>query len=637
MTAALQRSELGVTARKAVALARPVARQTLRERFAKGSVEWSPDLARVLALPRRTKPELAGIAEGLTQVLKRPGGQQTLREVQAWMLLEAPKAGGLVAAVQTGGGKTLPSFLMPMVWPWVQQADGSLRPPRCILLVPPSMRVQCAADWERYGQHWNLPNLAGGDKFEVGKPILHVIAYSELQQPKNSALLEQLQPDLIMGDEISCLKNFDSSRTTRARRYFSQRPDTAFCGWDATITSDSLVDFWHFLVWALSENAPGPIEEAEVRRWARAIDPEKFNDGYFLPGELMRFCAEGESVRGGFQRRLTQTLGIVTSEDQRLGIPLIFRERKPPPMPVQVTECLKLLRRPPAQGGWRRPDGEEFKEATEVVACARQLATGLYLRWRFPRGEPVELIEEWFEKRQAWNRELRAQLQSPFVHMDSPKLCENAAVRWYDGGCPVCTRGPQQDHWEGCREKHTHPLWQSYTYPAWREIEDKVYHETEAVWLSDWLLHDIVAWALEAPGIVWVEHPEVGERLARLSGLVYYGGGDIAAKELDAKYGDGSPRSKVSIICSVKAQSRGKNFQTSFWRSLIVSFPASNSIVEQLVGRTAREGQTASYIEVDYFLHTPELENALEKAKERGKYVHETLGQAQKLVWGTWA
>lgn len=612
------------------------AKMTLKQRMAHGEVEWSPCLHRVLSLPRREKPDLSPIAEGLTQILKAPGGTQTLREVQAWILYEATRAGGLLAAVQPGGGKTLPGLLLPMIWPYVKQADGTFRAPRCVLFIPPSMRAQLAADVERYGQHWKLPNIAGGQSFQAGKPSLHIIAYSELQQPKNSALLEQLQPDLVMFDECSSLKNFESARTLRARRYFSLRPDAAFCGWDATITSDSVQNFWHFLAWALDENSPVPVEEAEVRRWARAIDPEKFNDGIFLPGQLMRLCEDGESVRGGFQRRLVDTLGVVTSEDQRLGIPLILRERRAPQIPAQIVEYLKVLRRPPNAGGWRRPDGEEFTEATQVNACARQLACGVFLRWRFPRGEPVELIEEWFAKRQAWNRELRAQLQSPQVHMDSPKLCENAAARWYDGGCPGCQRGPQQDHAAECRVVDTHPLWNSYCFPMWREIEDKVYHESEAVWLSDWLLEDIAVWAREAPGIVWVEHPELGHRLAKMTGLTYYGGGDNAAAELVEKYGDGTPRSTTSIICSVQANFRGRNLQSSFSRCLIVSFPASNTIVEQLVGRIFRPGQIADHVLCDYFLHTAELENALEKAKERAAYVTEAIGTPQKLTYATY-
>lgn len=627
--------KLGLTPRQHVAAAKLPShrRVTLKERMAAGEVEWSPCLQRVLALSRRGTPDLGPIIQGLTQVLKAPGGTQTLRDVQAWLMFEAPQAGGAVAIIETGGGKSLPLMLLPMVWPYVKENDV-LRPPRAVLFIPPDMRVQFAADWERYSKHWVMPNLAGGSNFTPGRPTLHVIAYSELQQPKNSALLEQLKPDIVMADECSSLKNFEAARVMRVRRHFGAHPYTAFVGCDATPMSESLLDFWHFFVWGLGENSPMPVEEIEVKRWGRAIDPQRDEDGIWLPGQLQRLCNTGEDVRSGFRRRLNDTLGVIMSESRSLGIPLVFRERQAPPMPEKILEYLKVLRRAPTAGGWRRPDNEELQEAAQVVACARQLAAGLYLRWRFPKGESRELIDEWFDKRQSWNRELRAQLQTPQVHLDSRKLCENAAARWYDGGCPSCARGPLQEHAEDCREVETHPLWISWCYPAWREIRDKVYHETEAVWESDFLIDDMARWAKEAPGIVWVDHPDIGQRLAQRTGLRYFGGGDEAAELLEQQYGEANGPSNHSIICSVKATSRGKNLQYAFSRNLITLFPASNSIVDQLVGRTYRSGQTSKQVTVDYYLHTKELENAFDLAKARAEGVWQALGTAQKLVYG---
>jgi hypothetical protein len=219
--------------------------------------------------------------------------------------------------------------------------------------------------------------------------------------------------------------------------------------------------------------------------------------------------------------------------------------------------------------------------------------------------------------------------------MDSPKLCENAAARWFSGGCTGCARGPKQEHEADCKEKESHPLWDSYTYLDWIEVEHTVIHETRVKWVSDWLLEDAAAWAKEAPGIVWVDHPEFGERLARMSGLRYYGGGEKAGEEMAEEFSVEQGISSKSIICSMAAHKKGKNLQHSFHRNLIVAFPASNDTVEQLVGRTYRPGQYADSVEVYYYLHTPELESSLEKAKERAHFVAETMGQAQKLVYGS--
>lgn len=629
MGLARARAGLEAPSRMTVAQARPASRpMTLREHFAQGTVEDSPDLQRILALPRRPKPELRDIVNQMTFRLKKPEGTQTLREHQAWMLWEAPRVGGMLGAIRTGGGKTLVSMLMPMVFPPVTEPDGTTRPLRAVLFIPPSMRAQFAHDWEVYGKHWKLPNLAGGKWFTAGIPVLHVVAYSELSHAKSTALLRQIKPDLIVADECSNLRNPASSRAFRFLNHYVSAPETIFCGWDASIIATGIGDFWHLLGIALGEGSPTPLSEAELRRWALALDPS-LREGYFMPGALLQFCEPGESPRSGFQRRLVDTPGVVATEENALGIPLSFIERRPPKVPEEIRQALKNLRRKPADGGWKRPDGEEFAEMTEVVACARQLASGLYLRWRYPRGEPPEVIDEWFLRRQNWNRELRAVLGNPRVHMDSPLLCENAAARWFDGGCTGCARGPQQEHEATCRDVESHPLWPAFTYLAWRAVEDTVVHRTQVVWMSDWLLEDAAEWAREAPGIVWVDHPEFGHRLEKLTGFRYYGGGDEAAKEILKE--DGSR----SIICSVEANKRGKNLQF-LNRNLIVSFPASNDTVEQLVGRTARSGQSAAEVTVHYYAHTEELEDAIAKAKARGKFVNEILGSEQKICWGTW-
>ncbi len=636
MGLARQRFGLAEEAPKtAVALARPkTALRTIRERFSKGEVEWSLCLERVLKLERRPRPDFSPIVAEMTRRLKRPEGKQTLREIQAWALWEAPQAGGLIMLAQTGAGKSLALALMPMVFPPILQEDGTYRPLRAVLFVPPSLKPQFLAEWEIYNQHWKLPNLASGRFFTPGMPVLHVVAYSQLSNMKSSALLEQIQPDLVLGDEISSLRNFEASRTIRMRRFMGKFPDSRFVGADATIISDSVEDFWAPLLWALDVKSPVPLVEAEMHRWARALDPKSYDDGYYMPGQLMRLCTSGESVRGGFQRRLSDTQGLVMTRENALGIPLYFVERKPPPMPDLLKKYLAALRKKSEDGGWKRPDGEELTDLPQVAACKKQIAQGAFMRWRFPRGEPDEVINTWFLHRQNWNRELRARLGRPEVHLDSRQLCWNAAARWYDGGCPGCARGPKEPHENGCRERETHPLWESYTFPGWRAVKKTVEYVTETVWVSDWLLKDAAAWALEAPGIVWVDHPEFGRALEKLTGCTYYGGGDKANEAIAFEYSETKGLSSKSIICSVSANFKGKNLQHSFSRCLVVSFPKSNDIVEQMIGRVYREGQMADKVVVDYYAHISEIERSVEEAKEIAKSVWELTGLDQKLRFG---
>lgn len=596
--------------RDAASIASPIdSRRSLRERLSRGSVKWGPDAARVLALPRRPKPNLDPIVEELTARLKRPEGTQKLFPFQAWILWEAPRMGGLFGNVEVGGGKTLAGLLMPMVMPSCRRA---------VLFVPPSLRAQLLQrDWDFYSKHWVLPNLSGGGKFVAGRPVLHVVAYSELSSPKATELLTQLGPDLIICDEFHLLARHASARTKRFLRYLVEHHETRVTGWSGTMFSKSVKDCAHLAAVALGEGSPFPIHRSAVEEWAAAIDP---GECFFDAGALKRFCNEGEDVRDAFRRRLVDTEGVVASAASALGTSLYFYERTAPMVPKGVNDALRRLR-----ADWVRPDGEEFVEAVEVSTCARQLACGFYYRWRFPRREPPKLIEEWFARRQAWNRELREKLRASRPYLDSPKLCALAAERFVRG-CAECGTGPG----EPCEEE-SHPFWESYSWAEWAEIENKVEHETEAVWIDDFLVKHATQWALGEPGIVWVEHVEFGRALAKATGLPYYGGGKKASAEIIQESG------KRSIIASVDAHHEGKNLQHAFSRNLILCFPTDAKTVEQLVGRTHRPGQPKDEVEVLYYMHTIEIRDAFEKAKERAKFLEKLTGSAQKMLYGTYA
>lgn len=614
-------------------IASPVAskdrRTLLKEKLQKGIVEWSPDLKRIVELPRRAQPDLEKIAEELTARLKTPEGTMKLRPIQAWVLHEAPLVNGLIGNISVGSGKELCGLLMPMVMPPPVREDGSKEPLRAVLFIPPALRAQLfERDWEFYGKHWRLPNLAGGSKFVPGRPVLHVVAYSELSNTKASRLLENINPDLIICNEMQNLKHKTAARTKRFLRHYADHHHTRLVGWTGTLITNSIKNAAHLCALALDENSPMPLHPPTVEEWASALDPHDF---YYNPGALRNLCEKGEDIRRGFRRRLTDTQGFISTPDNQLGTSLIFYERKAPELPQTIKDSLTKLRRNPEIGGWVRPDGEEFRDSLRVVECARQLACGFYYFWAYPKGESEELITEWFQRRQSWNRELRQKLKLAQPFLDSDKLCENAAARFVDGGCVGCLRGPREPHSRGCPESEEHPLWESRTYEAWHEIEDKVYHEQRVKWESDYLLEDVKEWANEKPGIVWVEHAATGHRLEKLTGLRYYGGGEKSNSEIIQENG------KRSIIVSIDAHHFGKNLQGAFWRNLILTVSSDAAQLEQLIGRTHREGQPEDEVEVHLYQHTAELKNSLENARTKARFLNDVLGSPQKLVYGSWA
>jgi len=584
------------------------------DKFWVGKVGPSADFTRIAGLLRRPRPDLNVLIKELTAKLKRPKGTQELRPMQAWALHEAPLVRGLLGSMALGSGKTLTGLLMPMVWPNCKRA---------VLLIPPKLRVQLLEhDLAFYGQHWKLPSIAGKVVVE-GRPILHVVAYSELSGTNSSTLLEQLKPDLILCDEVHKLKSYTAARTKRFFRYLAANQHVSLCGWSGTITATSIRDYTFLAAVMLGDGSPVPFNEPALGEWAAALDAE---ERFIDPGVLRQLCVPGEDVRSGYRRRLIDTMGVVASAEEEIGNELSFIERKLPPTPQVIIDDLKMCRAKEP----RRPDKEILLTPLDVTRCARQLACGFYSFWKYPRGEPEDLIKEWFEKRQHWNRELREKLKDSQPHLDSPKLCENAAERFLKGGCRGCERGPKEEHRKGCREAATHPLWNSYTWSFWRDIKDRVYHETATKWESDFVIQDAAAWAKESVGIVWVEFVELGHKIAQLAKIPYYGEGENAARGIANETG------KRSVVLSIAANSEGLNLQDRFFRNLFTTFPSDAKLAGQTVGRTHRPGQKEDEVIVEYYAHTQELKNGIESARNKADYSTETIGAEHKLTLGTW-
>jgi hypothetical protein len=607
-------------------------------------VQMSSELERVLALPRRAQ-EVEGTqrADALVQLITRrfgrPPGQcrcaeidperhrsdgciDELRFAQAWALYEIGIAGGLIAPIGVGHGKTLLDFLsiLALVPFGVRTA---------LLLVPPGLLTQLVGDYIYVGQHFRVPSMIvhGGDDYTSiipGEPLLHVLPYSKLSRPTATTWIKDLHPEAIIANEVHKLRDPDTATTSRVLRLFDEFPDTRFCGWSGSITDKSIRDYAHLSGMALKHLSPlprGPTGPEVVDDWSRAIDPK---DNPCDPGELMRFCAPGEHVIDGFRRRVNETCGVVATTVAAVDAELEIVEHCPDgvdaddedTLPPEVCSALAQVR------SGERPDGDPLLDALQQAKCAREVACGFYYRWIFPHGEPVSLILEWLDKRKAWRKELRKKLLDRAEHLDSPMLCQHAAERaWGD-------RARRDDL----------PSWRATHWPAWRDVAKLVRPETEAVRISDYLAKDAAEWALANRGIVWYEHSDFGAWVAQLSGLPMYGGGAFGGGLLSRDpQAPGSivERGDRSIVLSIKAHGTGRNgLQRLFHDQLVANPPANPSAWEQLLGRLHRVGQKAPRVSARFYRHTEELARHVRDALRAALYVEGTIGARQKLRMG---
>lgn len=592
----------------------------------------SDDLRRILALPRRERPseeQIQGWADDFKKrfgrhnphcecrsVYHRPCASSLL-PVQAWALHEAETVGGILGPIGVGHGKSLLDLLTPMV-------VGSKV---SVLLLPPGLKRQMLdVDFGFYGQHWHLPNIAGGRWYVPNRPFLHVVAFSELSGAKASDLLAQIAPDCVVVDEAHSVRNRSAARTKRFLRFLKLKPDTKLFSWSGTLTSRSIRDYAHLASHSLREGSPTPLYHPTLEEWAAHLDPLEFRSP---AGKLSQLGGDAGDARGGFRDRLVATPGVISSGDTASCQASLSITQRPIKAPEVVKQHLDALER-----SWQRPDGEELVDALSKARCARELSCGFFYRWRWPRREPVPVIERWLEVRAAWHKELREKLKGAKVHMDSPLLLTKAAIRWEEGYV----------HVEGERRievpKHTRngplPTWSSEFWSQWREVRDTAKPETEAVWLDDFLVQDTLNWLREGPGLAWYEFGGFADRClaeARQQGvpIVYCGPGASGAQTALGL------RGSEAALLSIRSHGTGRNLQ-GFSRNLVCNPPSDGAIWEQLLGRTHRQGQTADEVTFEVYRHTEPFVAAVEKARDLSDYIEGTFGATQRLAsvasWG---
>jgi hypothetical protein len=619
-----------------------------RDGGSKLPVQPSPELTRIVALPRRAQPsneELDRLVAFMTAKLRlerngepcqcdaiqreygmvdpdtgvTPGCITTLRPIQAWALLEIYTKRGLLGPIGVGHGKTILDLLAALMMPECRTA---------VLMCPPGLVKQLIRDYRIVGQHFRMPSMITHDSNSFsalhpdGRPCLHVFPYSKLSRPESTDYLERvLKPDTIIADEVHKLKAADTATTSRVLRYFKNHPETRFCGWSGSMTDKSIKDYAHLSALALRLGSPLPINPEIVDDWARCLDP---GEAPCPEGALEVLMEPGEHVLHAFHRRLTETAGVVATRVAAVDAVLEIEEKPAPPIPTRPglfdqgdgKEPISLAKAIQKARAWKRPDGEPIPDALQRNATLIRLACGFFYRWKFPpvNGQPqsIATIMEWLEIRKAWAAEVRAAIRSRREHFDSERLARNAAER-YHGDRPITDKKL--------------PVWHSAFYPMWRDIERAVVHETEPIWIDHYLAEDAAGWARSNRGIVWYSEAAFGEKVAELADLPRFGGGKEAAKQIVQYNG------KTSIIASIDSHGTGRDgLQFKYHNNLVANPGSSNEEWEQLLGRTHRVGQKSNAVRTLFYRHTPELVRCVNQALRRAGYVQGSMGSDQKLV-----
>ena len=508
-----------------------------------------------------------------------------LNAAQAHFLTELfANRGRSVAPFRTGGGKTLASLLAATV---LEKALG--RPLKAVLVVPASGRPKTELEAGDYARHWRAHPFT-------------LVSYETLSHPNHAQWLEAAQPDVLLLDETHKVKNPRSKAWGRIRKYLATREiagSTVYLvPFTASYVGRSIMESWHYTRAAMRDRAPVPVSEDEAKVWASTMDEKVDELARLLPGAISTLgprpdgdLTRVDRARKVYGTRLVSTPGIVATMD---GVPPVTLKLSAHALPTAaaVEQAVTFLRKHKVL-----PNGDSFESAMRVWAVARQLGLGMY--YRFDPPPP----RAWVEARKAWHTFALAHSTSRSKWGDSTVHVANAVDRGAldDGGALA----------------------------HWRSVKDLYEYKTVDEWIDTAALGYAAGWLAEHPkGLCWVEQRAFGTELARRTGLPYFSEGarDERGRLINTYKGG------AAIVSTAQREQHNLQF---FDSNLITSCPPTGQQLDQLIGRTVRDGQGAEEVTVEFLLTVRESYTSLAQcfADSRASQLLEG-GQPKKLCYG---
>jgi hypothetical protein len=536
-------------------------------------------------------PRISGYDESSVDWVHKNKEVIELRPIQKAALACIQQEGCLFGPIPVGFGKTLIAWLAPVV----------AKARRPLILMPSNMIESFRSEVDRWRHYFHQGHR---------EPVIS--SYAMLSSTKKSTMLDELQPDMIIGDEAHTLRNESSSRGRRLRRYLHAHPETKLVLLSGTFVDKKLSDLTELTFFTLGENNFIPNDPHWLDIWKQCVDLDGRPNGSHWKAFSPLVHAENMEMRGALDEsrrkvaraavasRMRTTPGVVMTAEMSSDVPL-FLHQVSIEVPPHVTEMIESL-----EVGGTTPDGDDIiVEDSQKARLARCLSAGFFHRWAWERVGGRD--EEWLMARRAWNRAVRNELaEASRENYDSPALVQQTVQR-------TLTQEPRAV---------------GTLYAIWREWDKHRHKEeppTEPVWTDLYLFFWLAQWLSEQthPTIIWYEHQAVGEALSRM-GIPVYGAG-TQQPEFTGGH----------VACSIDVHGTGKNLQ-AWSQCLVLEPPSSGKTWEQLIGRTHRQGQTAARIDWYVMSHTEPFRKAMEKAAEEADFIFDLTLCEQRLQKATW-
>jgi hypothetical protein len=583
-------------------------------------------------------------------------------ELQSAGMLAYRKYGGLFAPIGVGWGKTLLSL-------WIAAEAFRKGLQRTLLLVPPQVYPQLVRvdiPWARQRISLPMPFVLLGGKTAAERRSLvqhakrgcFILPHSCLSTKDSVDLLKAIDPSLVIVDEAHNFKNRRAARTRRLVDFLTDRPLGAprpgLVALSGTMTTKSVMDYFHLIKAALREGTPLPLTAQAAAEWGSVVDsaaePTEFQ---FLPltplvdwarknfsGVDIPFGVTG--FRAAYRLRLTSAPGVVASGDSDIGVSLVMsnlavQNYETHPEWPKLKELIDNV-----NNLYLTPNGDEIKHAIHTWRWHFELSAGFYNERVWPTvdalakrrnctieaaGDMLDAGQAFHEADQKYSRVLRPFLQDySKPGLDTPMLVAGDMAK--HGGKNV----PSDIYraWKLCKEIEVGEARQG------REVLER---DKRAVRVCDYKVAHAIRWAQDPDfrppdrgAILWYWNQELGQWLYE----------QAIAAGLDALHLDAGPVSDKLLledstyekvcICSIPAHGTGKNLQR-FQHQIVVQFPRSAKDAEQMIGRTHRNGQEADNLDV-WRCDTSEFDQMnFAACLNDALYIQQTTSSRQKIVY----
>src|SRR5581483_6423198 len=470
---------------------------------------------------------------------------------------------------------------------------------RALYVMPGSGIGKTIHEIEVLREHWNIINF-------------QLVSYQKLaREEQEFFFFEPPGPyNVIMLDEAHYCRNHQTAVTRRIHRLREKAgqeilvtriatgqqfrvqvpPPPKMAVMTATPVKDSVRDVGHTMGWSMGEMSPLPRDDSDLADWSGALDAEPAER--YAPGALTAFSGGNDSlelVRKGVGKWIFDTPGCISSSETYVNAKLEIALRDVP-LTAQEDEWFRMLRGDPDDPdnfpGWTTPDGDVFTEAAELWRHACSLALGYFTRWE--PGAPAP----WRNARYRWHHWAREVLKASRT-IDTIAQLATAVDNGRFDDYVILDKGremtPREILGEWREIEPTFVLCQCGALPTCQRPH------SVPVWVGDTALQYAERW-LEGGGILWTGHRHFGLELAKRTGLRFFAEGGESADGASIV----TSRDRAIIASSVACK---EQFNLQYWnRNLIASVWPAAYAVEQLIGRTHRQGQRAELVTVEWMI-----------------------------------